>query len=77
MSKYRLDDVLNEQRELAGGARSAATADSMNLCEHWPQIRDFLEWAKNQTSDPKVIFVINALIILGNRLCAGLKPQTA
>jgi hypothetical protein len=75
MSKYRLDDILKEQ-EHADGTRSATNTDAMNLCEYWPQIRDFLEWAKKQTSDPKVIFIINALIILGNRLCAGLKPQT-
>jgi hypothetical protein len=71
MTKYLLDDILEEAAKSSGQAALADVAAVPPFCAQWPQIRTFLEWAKMQTKNPLLLLAIDALIILGNRVCAG------
>lgn len=75
MTNYALDAILEEAAaEHAGAKARAITVESAavpEFCRYWPQARTFLEWAKTQTKNPLLLLAIDALIILGNRTCAG------
>jgi len=71
MTKYLLDDILEEASKSGAQVALTDTAAVPQFCAYWPQIRTFLEWAKTQTKNPLLLLAIDALIILGNRVCAG------
>jgi hypothetical protein len=67
---YALDQILEESFTAGAAARTAvAGAEALDFRQYWPYIKKFLEWAKSQTSNFIVKFIIEGLIKLGDRRC--------
>lgn len=74
--RYALDEIARELTNRGEGLRGsidATTGPPPEICAVWPTVRAFLEWAKTQTENAIIIWVIDLLIVLGNRTCAGMK----